>query len=234
MIEQMESYRRDKKRKGRKQQRTVWLNKMQRFAIRNLMRYIVFGMGGVYLLDIFISPALGYSLSHLLDYNLDAVLAGQVWRLITFIICPPNMNILFLAFFLYFYWLVGTHMESHWGAAKFNLFYFCGMFATMLAGVITGYATNYYVNLSIFLAFAITYPNFEFMLFLILPVKAKWLALIDGLLYLYALIYNNWPGRLALLLSLLNIIIFLADDIIQIINTVRRKKQRKLKRNTSL
>ena len=229
MIKDINKYRRDKKQKEKERQRKVWLNKIKRYAIRNLMKYLVFAMGGVYLLDFFISPALGYSFSYFLAFDLDAIMMGQVWRLITFIIYPPSSNIMFVFFALYFYWLVGTYMENHWGSFKFNLFYFCGVFGTLLAGFITGYATNFYINLSLFLAFAITYPNFEFRLFFILPVKAKWLALIDGLLYSYMLIYNTWPGRLALVLSLLNIFIFLSGDIKLMIHNAHYRSQKKRK-----
>ena len=232
MIKNINSYRRDKERKEQKRQLAVWLKKIERYAIRNLMKYIVFGMGGVYLLDLFISPALGYSLSYFLAFDLDAILMGQVWRLVTFIIYPPSASILFVFITLYLYWLIGAYMEDHWGSFKFNLFYFCGMFGSMLAGLITGFATNFYINLSLFLAFAITYPDFEFLLFFILPVKAKWLALIDGLLYLYMLLYNTWPGRLALFLSLLNIFAFFSVDIKQMIYYAHRRAQwkRKLKK----
>lgn len=225
MIKRIDSYRRNIKRQDSKQRRAVWLNKIKRHAIRNLMLYIVFGMGGVYLLDFFLSPALGYYPSSFLVFDLGAIMRGQVWRFVTFIIYPPSSSIMFVVFTLYFYWLVGTYLENYWGSFKFNLFYFCGMFGTMLAGLITGYATNHYINLSLFLAFAITYPNFEFLIFFILPVKAKWLALIDGLLYLYLFIYNNWQGRVALLFSLLNIFIFFSGAIKQIIYNAYRRAQ---------
>jgi hypothetical protein len=224
MIKNIKQLRNDKKRMDQKRQRTVWSNKLRRYAIRNLMKYIVFGMGAVYLVDFFIMP-LGYSLSNFLAFDLSAILTGQAWRLVTFIFYPPSASILFVFFALYLYWMIGTYMENHWGSYKFNLFYFCGMFCSLLAGVIMGYATNFYINLSLFLAFAITYPNFEILLFLILPVKVKWLALLNGLLYLYMLIYNNWQGRIALLISLLNIFIFFHGDVKRIINNSRRRAQ---------
>jgi hypothetical protein len=231
MINNMNDYRRDMRKREQERQRAALLRKIKRYSISNLMKYIVFGMGGVYLLDFFLAPALGNTLSYFLAFDLSAVLSGQVWRLITFVFYPPSTSIIFVFFALYFYWLVGSYMENHWGSFKFNLFYLCGMFGSLLGGLITGYATNFYINLSLFLAFAITYPNFEFLLFFVLPVKAKWLALIGGLPYLYMMIYNNWPNRIALLLSLLNIIIFLRGDIQQIINNMRRRAQWKRRNN---
>ena len=43
--------------------------------------------------------------------------------------------------------------------------------------------TTNYINLSLFFAFAASYPNVEFLVFFVLPVKAKWLALLDGILF---------------------------------------------------
>ncbi|MCL1975694.1 MAG: hypothetical protein FWG61_06005 [Firmicutes bacterium] len=227
MIKNINNYRREKKIKIKKRQLTLWLNKLKSYAIPNLMRYIIFGMAGVYVLDLFLTPALGNSVSSFLDFSLAAILQGQVWRLITFIFCPPALNILFFIIMLYFYWMIGSYMDNQWGSFKFNLYYFCGMLLTMLAGLFTGYATNYYVNLSVFLAFALTNPNFEILLFFVLPIKVKWLALLDGLLFLYEFIYSNWPAKIALLLSLLNIAIFLSADIKYLFSNNRHKNPRR-------
>ena len=66
-----------------------------------------------------------------------AVLHGQVWRLITFIFIPPNSNILFILFSLYFYWLIGSALENQWGEFRYNIYYLCGMICTVIAGMIT-------------------------------------------------------------------------------------------------
>ncbi|HOQ13628.1 MAG TPA: hypothetical protein PKZ58_00905, partial [Bacillota bacterium] len=80
-------------------------------------------------------------------------------------------------------------------------------------GLITGYATNNYLNMSLFLAFAFFYPEFEVLLFFILPVKIKWLAYIDAALIAFSFIMSRWSGRLAILFSLSNLVIFFYRDI---------------------
>lgn len=37
----------------------------------------------------------------------------------------------------------------------------------------------YYLNMSLFLAFATLYPDTTFLIYFIIPVKAKWLAWLD-------------------------------------------------------
>ena len=83
--------------------------------------------------------------------------------------------------------MIGTTLEREWGTAKFNLYYLSGVLLTAVTGVIIGLASGNawisgsdYVNLSMFFAFAMLYPDTQFLLFFIIPVKVKWLALIDG------------------------------------------------------
>ncbi len=200
-----------------------WLDKLDRklgrYVPNNLMVAVVAGMGIVFILDQMIGVS-GY-----LVFNLDAVLRGQVWRLFTFIFLPPSASVIFILFSLYFYWMMGSAMEREWGSFKFLVFYLGGMVGTIIAGCLTGFATNQYVNMSLFLAFAMLYPNFQITLFFILPIKVKYLAYLDAALLLVMLVLNNWPGRIALLVSLMNIALFFWRDGKRIIdNMIRRIK----------
>ena len=42
---------------------------------------------------------------------------------------------------------------------------------------------TYYLNYSLFFAFAATYPDMQFLLFFIIPIKAKWLGIINGIYF---------------------------------------------------
>lgn len=207
-----------------------WLQRAQRkfgrYAIRNLMLYIVGAMGAIYAIG-FVMPV---NLIGMFTFNLAAIMDGEFWRIITFIFIPPNAGMIFIIFALYLYWLIGSSLESQWGAFKFNLFYLCGIIGTIIAGLITGFATNFYLNLSLFLAFAILYPNFELRLFFILPVKMKWLALLNVAFLVYEFVMVSWPGRLAMVVSIINIILFFWKDCVNII----KQKQRKSKWKRSL
>lgn len=204
-----------------------WLDKLNRkfgrYGIRNLMTFIVGGMAVVYLMELLVYPMTGFSLSSVLAFNRNAVLHGQIWRLITFIFIPPDSSILFILFSLYFYWLIGNVLENQWGAFRFNLYYLCGMVCTVIAGMITGYATNSYLNLSLFLAFALMYPDYQVMVFFILPVKMKYLALLDAVGLVALFIMDSWAGRVALLVSLGNVILFFWHDFINGIQNAKRR-----------
>ena len=211
-----------------------WLDKVERkmrwFAVPNLMMLLSGLMLAVFLLEIAL-PEEAVSQYLWLDWN--AVRAGQIWRVLSFLILPPAASPFFLLFSLYFFCLMGNGLESQWGASKFTLFYTVGALGTIIGSLFTGFATNQYLNLSLFLAFAAIYPNYTVMVFFILPVKVKYLALLDVLLYLYLFFQIGWPERVALLLSLANVLLFFSPDIFRHIRDylAYRKTRQNFRRN---
>lgn len=211
-----------------------WLDKVERkmrwFAVPNLMMLLSGLMLAVFLLEIAL-PEEAVSQYLWLDWN--AVRAGQIWRVLSFLILPPASSPFFLLFSLYFFCLMGNGLESQWGTSKFTLFYTMGALGTIIGSLFTGFATNQYLNLSLFLAFAAIYPNYTVMVFFILPVKVKYLALLDVLLYLYLFFQIGWPERVALLLSLANVLLFFSPDIFRHIRDyfAYRKTRQNFRRN---
>ena len=191
-------------------------------GVRNLISIIVAAMAAVYVADLF-APTLGYYLSNYLAFDRAAILRGQVWRIVTFAITPPSASILFIVMQLLFIHFTGQMLQNHWGTLRFNLFYFCGLIGSVIAGMITGYATSYYINLSMFLAVAILYPMMQINLYGILPIRLKWLALIDLLLLLPGLISGTWGERIAIVVSLLNVALFFYDRMIRSVQQAKRR-----------
>lgn len=208
-----------------------FLNKLERkyrkYAIPNLMTIIVFGMGLVFLLDSFTgaNPDYAYGLSSLLYFDRNAVFHGQVWRILTFLFLPPDSDPFFILFSLYLYWLIGNTLERQWGSFKFNIYYLCGMLGTIISGLITGYATNTFLNLSLYLAFAILFPNFEILLFFFIPLKMKYIAILEGIGLVISLIFSSWTNRICILISLANILLFFGKDLYKSIRAFIRRKR---------
>lgn len=205
--------------------------KFGKHAIEGLMTFIVFGMGLVFIIDLFTNPEYEYRLSSLFIFDRDAIFRGEIWRLISFIILPPNSSTLFILFSLYFYWLIGQGLERQWGAFRFNMYYLFGIIGTILSGLITGYATNSYLNLSLFIAFAILYPNFQVLLFFFIPIPIKYLAMVDGALLLLSFLFGGWSTKLCILFAMLNLVLFFGGRIVDRIKwTIRKKRfQNKMK-----
>lgn len=205
-----------------------WLNKLERkmgrFAIPNLIVFLI----GAYVIGF----AIGLMNPGLLSYlSLSPyhILHGQVWRLITWILMPTESNILFLLIMALFYYQLGTVLERTWGTFRFNVYIFGGMLFTVIGAFILyfiyaaiygwaamgnlslilsyGFSTNY-INMSIFLAFATMYPNMEVLLMFILPIKMKWMAYVYAVITVFNLIMTDWAGRVAIIMSLMNFLIF--------------------------
>lgn len=195
--------------------------KLRRWCISDLMKYIAIGQGLVYIL-MYIWPTLGNIVYANIVLVRDGLLHGQIWRLLTFVFVPPVSSPIFTLFALYFYYMIGSGLERRWGKVKFNLYYGVGILCAWAACLLTGYANTTYLNLSLFLAYAAIFPNEEVYLFGILPLKMKYLALVDVLIYLQQFITGGASIRVTILLSLLNVILFLGGDLL---HTLRRESQ---------
>ena len=188
--------------------------KLHFLAIPNLMLIVVGAMGVVFVMDLLISASAGQSIYSMLTFNKALIAKGQVWRIFTFLFLPPSSNIFFALISLYFYWMIGSTLEHEWGSFGFTMFYLLGAVGAIISGLITGYATNDYLNMSLFLAFALLNPDYTVLVFFILPVKMKWLALIDGIGILLSFITTSWSGRLAIVMALINLLIFFAPTLV--------------------
>lgn len=187
--------------------------KLAPYAIENLMTVMIGAMAIVFIANLAVSSAnADVSLYSWLMFDRAAIAAGQIWRLFTFIFLPPSTSVIWIIFSFYLYWMIGQGLEREWGALRFNLFYLCGIIGALASGLITGYATNSYINLSLFLAFAIFYPNYELYLFFILPVKMKWFAWFYAITIFVSFLSSSFGGRLAILFSLANVLIFFHRD----------------------
>ena len=188
-----------------------WLDrlerKMGRHYIPGLIKYVVFGMLLVFAMD-YLLYTRGASASEMLYFSRPLILQGQVWRLLTFIFLPPSNSFFWILLSLYFYFFLGTSLENHWGSARFNIYYALGVVGCILSGLLTGYTTNEFLNDSLLLAFAVLYPEMEFMLFFVLPVKVKWLGWATGALLIYQFIVVPFAYKVGLVLSLLPFVVF--------------------------
>ncbi|MGI5888140.1 MAG: rhomboid family intramembrane serine protease [Oscillospiraceae bacterium] len=183
--------------------------KMHGRCIHDLMKYIVIAQATVFFLDLCFTS---YNFISYLTLDFSMVLKGQVWRLITFLFVPPETSIIFILFALYFYYIIGTSLANEWGDFTFDFYYLLGTIGCIIASAITGYSSNIYLNMSLFFAFAVLYPDFRVLLFFFIPIKVKWLAVIDAAFYIISLILGPGSVRVQILFSLLNFFLFFWKD----------------------
>ena len=151
-----------------------------------------------------------------LDLDAEAILHGHIWRVITFIFYPPASSFLGMLIALFVYYSLGMTLERIWGTFKYNFFYFTGVLLLVIASIIIYLVTGRsdplyptYMTFSIFLAYALTFPDTTFLLYFIIPIKAKWLAIAEVVLYLYYFLMLPFLTiRVSILVSLLNVALF--------------------------
>ena len=183
--------------------------KFRNICIPNLMLYIVIAMAGVFVVELFVPTV---PLSLYLNFDRDLIFGGQWWRIITWIFIPTSSSIVWIIFSLYFYYLIGSGLEQRWGSFKFNVYYLVGVIATIIGGFITGTTGNTFLNYSLFFAFAVLYPDFQVLLFLFIPIKIKWLALVDLVFFVLSFIFVPLSYKVAIIASMLNFILFFYED----------------------
>ncbi len=202
-----------------------------KYAIRNLS------------LKLIILYAIGYviaftqsSLLYLLSLDPYAILHGQVWRIVSWLLIPPaSSNLFFVAIMMFFYYSIGTSLENVWGTWRYNVFIFTGILLTVVSaflwlgttylfgagadGVLATYGaatyfrgfsmafSTYYINMGIFLAYAMTFPEAQVLLFFIIPIKVKYLGILDAAYLCYSLFVVSGPSRFVIAATLVNVLI---------------------------
>lgn len=209
--------------------------KFGKYAIKNISIVLIAFYACGYMISLVNSSALNY-----LTLNPYQILfKGQVWRLVTWLIVPPGGFNFLTLLMLYFYYYIGTILERTWGTYRYNLYLLQGMIFTIIGAfglmgylylfqtdVIAFYGaenifvflsamfSTYYVNMSIYLAFACTFPNMQVLVFFLIPVKIKVIGIIYSLLLIYEFIAGygdavlTAANRIVIGASMLNFIIF--------------------------
>lgn len=181
--------------------------KFGRYAVPDLIRYIVVLYCAGALLGM-VNRSFYYEY---LSLNFEAVFRGQVWRLFTYLIEPYGFDsgmgiffgIIFFAIQVNLFFLFGRSLERAWGSFRFNLYIISGYLLNIAAALIlylsplhsTYYEAGFrFIYLTMFFPFVLYNPEMEFLVYFVLPVKAKWLALLDAVYVAYLVLSNLVRG----------------------------------------
>ena len=184
-------------------------------GIPNLMLYISLGAGIMYLFYMATDDPILY---YYMAFDRELILKGQIWRLFTYPLAYNAGNIFYTAISLVCYYSLGRAMENIWGTFRFNLFYLSGIvMMDIYCMIFGGYADAYYLNLSLFLSYATMFPDAQFLLFFIIPVKAWIFALLDLVLVVVGLLTETFPYNLFSVISIANYLLFFGKDVVNVI-----------------
>ena len=205
--------------------------KHSRFGIPRLMLYTVIISAAVFVIYMMDTTS---TLLTLLAFLPARIMRGEVWRLLTWVFLPLNDNLIFTALMLYFYYFIGSTLEREWGTPKFTIYYLSGV----ILNIIYGFAAYYiqggflylapnFINLSMFLAFAALFPDQRIMLFFFIPIKIKWLALVDALFFAYSigaeLVLGHIVNALLPLVAILNFLVICGYDVLRRLRPIKAR-----------
>lgn len=197
--------------------------KFGKYAVKNLTRYIIIAYVIGYFI-VMISSTTNANLQLWITLNPGLIMEGQIWRLVSWVLIPPSSISILTVIMLICYYQLGTLLERVWGDFYYNIYIFFGLFMTVVGAFIMYYVlpggayaimmsggltfSTYYVSLSIFLGFALTFPEEKMLLFFFIPIKIKYLAIFDVAYLTYLMIIGNWLIRVPIICSLASTIIF--------------------------
>ncbi len=198
-----------------------FLNKLERkfgrYAIPHLTRYIII----TYIIGYILYYAFPAQLFYLTLDPYEIVFHGQIWRLVSWLFIPPGSPDIFTVIMLFFYYNIGSTLEQAWGDFRYNVYIFFGIIMTVIGAfllfVFTGFSyfggyalsfSTYYISLSIFLGFAMSFPDMQVMLYFLIPIKMKYMALVYAVIVAIDFFRGNIVTKVAIAFSLASVIIF--------------------------
>ena len=185
--------------------------KLGRYAPGNVMVYLLVLYLGGFILNI-VNP---YFYFEHLCLDMERIFAGEIWRLVTFIIYPPTTSILWFLLEMYILFLLGRNLERLWGRFYFDLYLLIGFLSLIVAALLVYLITGEVLLLfpdslywSLIFAFGMTVPDMQFMLYFLIPIKAKYLMIFYGIFLGYQCVVGGWPTRVQIIASLFNFFLF--------------------------
>lgn len=156
-------------------------SKFGRFAIPGLVQIIAILQMIVFLL-LYAGPAemkTGVLLAVM--PQAEKIYSGQVWLLLSHVLVPSFTNAFACLCLSSFSMWLGRVLEDAWGAFRVNLYVLWLVLSLGVWSLFFGFPmTSYWLFHTLVFAVAVLIPNEEILLFFIIPVKMKWIALMDA------------------------------------------------------
>lgn len=165
--------------------------KLGRFAIPHAIRILAGFQLLVWLLWI-----INRDLGTLLAMDAEAILRGEVWRLVGFLFLPIGVGLLTLIAIMFLFF-IGEGLEQAWGPFRVNLYLLVTVVAVFWANYLFGApGVSFFVKSGLIMAFATVYPQHTIMLMLVIPIKMKWVGWIAALTCLFY--FWGGPGQVSI------------------------------------
>lgn len=190
--------------------------------LRKYLRWLNFPNLNLYLVTIFLIGLIMNNIEPLyyhfnLSLDVQKILQGQIWRLVTFLFHPPTIgsSIIIALLMIFVYHSITKTLVMMWGNFKFNLYILIGIISQIIGAFIVYFVTGYntilyptYMTFSIFIAFALSFPEAVFMIYFLIPVKARYFAYFEIFIYGFQFVFSSLPDKIAIVCSVVNLIIY--------------------------
>ena len=164
----------------------------------------------------------------------DAVLhRGEWYRLVTFLALPLATSPIWVIFALLFLYSLLNSIETVWGAFRTTFYVLVSLLLTIAFSFTFDYPVTSvgHFESTLFLAAAALFPEMEIRLFMIFPVKMKWMAWITLGFLLLEGFRGTWIDRLYLVVVYSNFLLFFGPALLAAgRNLIRRKKFQRMMR----
>jgi hypothetical protein len=180
--------------------RVRWLDKIEPYFdwlhFQGLFKYLTF-LGVIAFACQWASPDIGA----LLAFDRDKILAGEVWRVASFIFTPMgvpgfwSVGVVILFFATRIAFLVSDALESEWGSTRTTLYILVGWLGLVVSHFIFDMRSDMSgVSLytSLFLAFATLFPRVEFSLMFLIPLQVRIFGWVTGVIMLWNAIFHPY------------------------------------------
>ncbi len=202
--------------------------KWGRYQIYGLHKYFVIA----YMIGFFLDNISGGVINSYMAFSMPLILKGQIWRLVTWVLCNQSSGIFGLLFMLCLI-PMGQTLEQFLGTFRMNVYLFGGVVLNVVGGIviwlvslpfISGglpvHLSLYYILLTTFMALAICVPDARVNLYFLIPIKMKWLLIIYYLELLYELFlyYQMGASSGGVIMGIIVVLMYGAQIILALAN----------------
>ena len=211
--------------------------KLSRYAIGGIINYVC-ALQALGIVLYLIAPQF---LFNYLTLNPAAIMQGQIWRIFTFLVFPPAFTggstmgfILFNALALYCIRTFGMIVEQVWGKFRFNCYIILGVLLNVIASLVVYLLSGFPLMLtpihlvySFFFVFALMFPESQILLMMVLPLKAKWIAVAEAVIYVYDFYKGGIFTKVEIFVCILHMFIFFGWMVVAGETSYKQKKRQK-------
>ncbi len=209
-----------------------WMYKLEqkwgRYAIPDLHRYFVIA----YMIGFALNYIGGGVFLEYFSFDMSAILTGEVWRLVTWVLCVYNDSGILGLIFMLCLMSMGGSLQHFLGVFRMNVYLFGGVLLNIAGGIVLYFLSwvilgaplpvflsLYYILLSMFMALAICIPDATVNLYFILPIKMKWMLVVYYLELLYELyMYYSAGAQISITAGIMTVTIYGAQIIFALLN----------------